>query len=443
MASSQDLVLPTGSPQVAGGPAVAAPPVHDQPAPAVDPADEWHDWAQQTFGADRPRVEAATRAAKSALAAGASAEDAAAAAHDAAWQVWARQRFGSDPQSVEAAVRAAKAAQAAGRGAEEVAAAADAAVEDRFSESWRTWAAAVFPGDETKARVAALEAVAAAQRGASSDEAAVAGKRAAEHLAPLVSRTHPFQEQGAGITLEPTEPNSIERNQRPASRSETSRSPSSDDRGDGVHSSLGVYEYLLQDKSELSQRAVRLIDDLQLSRRPRMIAFCGRRHPGPHSKRGKAAITLFALAWMVIVATHVSAVRSIDGPITPVPFAQALLVSVAVVGLATVVYFWYVATTRYTLAGARLTVESGLLARNAPSYELYRVTNVSVHQSLPNRLTGDGTLLFKYSPPESGQSEVIAVTGLQPYADLESTRKQLMDLCFALRSSPVIQRYMY
>jgi hypothetical protein len=104
------------------------------------------------------------------------------------WSEWAQERFGGDPARVEAAAKAAKAALAAGANAEQAAATAGAAADEVLGDSWRAWAQATFPGDERKARAAASAALEAARTGVTAEQAVSAGTTAAEDVP---SRTPP------------------------------------------------------------------------------------------------------------------------------------------------------------------------------------------------------------------------------------------------------------
>ncbi|MGN6872019.1 MAG: PH domain-containing protein [Solirubrobacteraceae bacterium] len=337
------------------------------PAATAHLIERWTAWAQNTFGPDAARTDEAVKAALAALAGGATPQQAAAMARDAAWKVWAAQRFEGDPVRAAAAGEAIRAARASGADAAHIVAAADAAAR------------------------------------------AVQGNGAqTSHERSHQQAVHPSRAGDASRTR-------------------------------------GAYEYLIKDKSELSQQALALIDRLEMTHRPRVVAFLGRRATGPYSRSAKVVTRLLLLAllvWILIVATHVEAVRKIDGPVTPAPIGSALVVSLVLGLLCVGTYLLHAATTRYTLARGRLTVESGLLARNRRSLELYRVTNVALHRSMMNRITGDGSLVLTYTGPDSSASERIPVTGLQGIRDLRVTGSQLEDLAFTLRSNAVIQRFM-
>ena len=199
---------------------------------------------------------------------------------------------------------------------------------------------------------------------------------------------------------------------------------------------LGVYEYLLQDNSVLSRKAVALIERLKVSGYPRFTAFFGRRSPQKLHKGVKLLIALLIVFWAAVVATHISWVAAHDGPdIYPVAASKAILVSVILIGVPFLVYLIREVTTKYTIARGRLTVDKMLFTRHARTTELWRVKLIETHQSIPNRLTGDGTLIFTLNDDKTK----ILVTGLAGFSELEKLRIQLMDLIFALRANPMIK----
>ena len=199
---------------------------------------------------------------------------------------------------------------------------------------------------------------------------------------------------------------------------------------------LGVYEYLLQDNSSLARQAVALIERINVSRYPRFTAFFGRRSHQKLHKGVKALIVLLVIFWVAVVATHISWVAAHDGPdIYPVAASTAILVSVILVGVPFLVYLLRSVTTKYTIARGRLTVEKMLFAQDAKSTELWRFKQVEIHRSIPNLLTGDGTLIFTLNDDKTK----ILVTGLATHSQLERIRVQLMDLILALRANPMIK----
>lgn len=199
---------------------------------------------------------------------------------------------------------------------------------------------------------------------------------------------------------------------------------------------LGVYEYLRQDNSVLSNKAVSLIDKLQVSRYPRLTAFFGRRSHQKLHKGVKLLIVLIILFWVAAAATHISSVAAHDGPdIYPVSVSKTILVSAILIGVPFLVYLIREATTKYTIARGRLTLDKMLFTRDTRTTELWRVKLIETHQSIPNRLTGDGTLIFTLNDDKTK----ILVTGLASYSELEKMRVQMMDLIFALRANPMIK----
>lgn len=198
--------------------------------------------------------------------------------------------------------------------------------------------------------------------------------------------------------------------------------------------SLGVYEFLLQDKSDLSRKAVALMNELQLTGHPRLIAFFGRRSTAPVPKRAKLLVAVCFLALALIPIGYVPTVRQHDGFVTP---GLVMVVGLGVVGCVTLWYLVLCASTRYSLARARLTIERGVLSRNAQTTELWRVSKVELHQSILNRLTGDGTLVL--TAQDANKPLVILLTGIQRISELRQTRERLLNLVFALRSNPMIK----
>ena len=199
---------------------------------------------------------------------------------------------------------------------------------------------------------------------------------------------------------------------------------------------LGVYEYLLQENSVLSRKAVALIERLKVSGYPRFTAFFGRRSPQKLHKGVKLLIALLIIFWAAVVATHISWVAAHDGPdIYPIAVSKAILASVILIGVPFLVYLLREVTTKYTIARGRLTVDKMLFTRHARTTELWRVKLIETHQSIPNRLTGDGTLIFTLNDDKTK----ILVTGVAGYSELEKMRVQLMDLIFALRANPMIK----
>jgi len=168
----------------------------------------------------------------------------------------------------------------------------------------------------------------------------------------------------------------------------------------------GVYEFLLRDESSISKQTVALIDELQRSVRPRVIAYFGRR---------------------------------------PVRNLLSLVLLFGFVNLLRVM------TTNITLARGRLQIERGILSRRLISLELWRVRNLELDRSLFNRMTGDGTLVFtafpEAVPGHGGRRELrktanlshLEVSGFAHGDDLKTTFQKLLNLTFLLRANPVVK----
>jgi pSer/pThr/pTyr-binding forkhead associated (FHA) protein len=105
--------------------------------PSLDP---WVSWIQQTFAGHPSAIKAATDAATAAIARGANtdeianaaqaaANEAAAAESASAWTAWAQQSYGGDPRRIQAATEAALSAIARGANTDQASAAARAAAD--------------------------------------------------------------------------------------------------------------------------------------------------------------------------------------------------------------------------------------------------------------------------------------------------------------------------
>ena len=203
--------------------------------------------------------------------------------------------------------------------------------------------------------------------------------------------------------------------------------------------SLGVYEFLLRDQSPLSQDAVNLMKRLHMSSRPRFTAYLGRRQKRPLRS---VAVGFFAVVWLAIVVSIVVGIPPVHSALVKAsPFLHSIRLSTLIIPLVALgimvlgVSCVRIATTKYTIAKGRVQIETGLLARSARNLELWRVERVDLHKSLPNRLTGDGTLVFTVR----GEPKPILLTGLARGRALEEIRQQLMNLVFALRSNQMVK----
>lgn len=107
-------------------------------APVTESAQAWVSWAEQTWPGQPGLIQPAVDAARSAIARGAGSDEAAAAAYAAAeavataesrraWQAWAAQAYAGDPRRIQAAAEAALSALALGATSDQATAAARAA----------------------------------------------------------------------------------------------------------------------------------------------------------------------------------------------------------------------------------------------------------------------------------------------------------------------------
>lgn len=100
---------------------------------------------------------------------------------------------------------------------------------------------------------------------------------------------------------------------------------------------------------------------------------------------------LGAAVQMAICAGLFAVLRRYWPTLSPIILAIPL---VAVLGLATLTWL-KTATTSYHFAKNRLTWRNGVLSRSAESLELYRVADVTMRQSLFQRLFGVGRIVIR------------------------------------------------
>jgi hypothetical protein len=177
----------------------------------------------------------------------------------------------------------------------------------------------------------------------------------------------------------------------------------------------GVYEYLQQDGSALSQQTIALMAALEIEVRPRFPAYVG------HSLRG--------------------IIRSIF----------VVLLSVASAGLFPLIGYIRVRCTRVRIAQGRLQIEKGVFSKHLRNVDFWRVLNIELERTFINRMTGDGTLVLMLSPTaiadkrrrrrgkHPGSEQFVDVTGLAKGSRLEDIYQQLLSLTFLLRGNPLIK----
>jgi hypothetical protein len=90
-------------------------------------------------------------------------------------------------------------------------------------------------------------------------------------------------------------------------------------------------------------------------------------------------------------------------------------------------------TTRITFDKGRLRISQGIFRREEINRELYRTEDIALHQTLGNRLTGDGDLILKIGsgrePPQK-----LHLLGLTGITQLRQVADQLRNLVLLLRT---------
>jgi uncharacterized membrane protein YdbT with pleckstrin-like domain len=133
----------------------------------------------------------------------------------------------------------------------------------------------------------------------------------------------------------------------------------------------------------------------------------------------------------------------LHGPLFPHPSAQnpgsmvpGVLVVLAV-GLLfnALIIVLRIKTTKYTLDKGRLHISKGIFSKNQENVELYRVEGIYLHQTLFNRVTGDGSLILHVQSGH-GEKETIKLLGLAPIHQLREIFDELRNLVALLRSGP-------
>lgn len=82
-------------------------------------------------------------------------------------------------------------------------------------------------------------------------------------------------------------------------------------------------------------------------------------------------------------------------------------------------------TTTYVLTNRRLNVTSGLLGKKGESLELFRVKDVSVKKSLPQRTRGRGDLIVRSTDPSTPELKLESVP--DPDGVAETVRRLVED----------------
>jgi len=127
-----------------------------------------------------------------------------------------------------------------------------------------------------------------------------------------------------------------------------------------------------------------------------------------------------------------------------------VLFSILTVGLFPLIGYIRVRCTKIRVAQGRIQIEKGVFRKRRKNYDIWRILNIELEQSLVNRWTGDGTLALILSPlasadrrhrgkKHSGAEQFVDVIGLAHGDDLEPTYQKLLSLTFDLRGNPVVK----
>ena len=240
------------------------------------------------------------------------------------------------------------------------------------------------------------------------------------------------------------------------------------------HSEGGaVFETLLSDPSETAQRAVKLIRELDMDKRPRMAPYLF-----PKFLDFLIAFTaLYVAAYVTVIAPRTtslplmtaeqrykttqptaaqieSSIREND-EITASQFSPqrqsnnlwAERMEIRALGFGAVLLCclllfnaWLVSRRRFTFDEGRLVILTGFI-RNRQTIELYRVVGVSVKETLLTKLTGDAYLIIEHKDDNKQQYEHLL--GLAKYDRLVEIQDQLRNLVGMLRSIPWIKGIIY
>jgi membrane protein YdbS with pleckstrin-like domain len=209
----------------------------------------------------------------------------------------------------------------------------------------------------------------------------------------------------------------------------------------GPDNEFGVYEFLLQDKTPLSQQTVELMSSLHISRRASVIARAGKSLP-------RLLLLVGIVVALIVGGPHLSTALRIDNVSSNPPSRSTwVIVAVAVCLAALLIMVARALTTHYTLARGRLQIEKGLFRRHVTNLELWRIQTIELEQSVLNRLTGDGTLRFTIHRDmtaiprsrTSRENKPLSVTGLAKGKELDDLFQQLLNLVFLLRSNPAVK----
>jgi tetratricopeptide (TPR) repeat protein len=187
----------------------------------------------------------------------------------------------------------------------------------------------------------------------------------------------------------------------------------------------GAYDFLRDDPSRRAQNTLAVIDALRIKGHPSVSAYLSSFIPG---------IFGFILLIAFAIALSLLSTGALDKNIT--------LVVVVILGLSAIwglfamfkslVRYLQVVTTEYKIDQGRLQITKGIFGKETITYELLRVHNIEFKQSFANRLTGDGTLIFRIE----NEPEPLVIKGLVKGKKLQEIYQQFLNLVALLRLNP-------
>jgi membrane protein YdbS with pleckstrin-like domain len=185
---------------------------------------------------------------------------------------------------------------------------------------------------------------------------------------------------------------------------------------------FGFYAALKGDTSPISKNAVALIDQLQMTKRPKMSDSPG----------ALLLLVVFLPIFFVTFIVTASVMRNMPD--------QAFVLPVIGVGIYVVliVHVLLRRATRYELREGFLKITQGILHKQTVTYELFRVTGVGVDRAPMQRLFGSGTLILNVEEPGGAVKEVRLI-GLARGRDLLRLQDDLRNLAQLLRQNPLIK----
>jgi tetratricopeptide (TPR) repeat protein len=235
---------------------------------------------------------------------------------------------------------------------------------------------------------------------------------------------------------------------------------------------LGVYEYLKQDPTALSQQSVRLIESLRMDRRLRAAAFideavaitigalvllaalsfaiygftrlngAGTVVRGPEPASPRPIVSAQSLKPLPLGSNVRIVLPGGPGPGPSAPLANPAAPFAFVAGVIAVLWLLTLGVLAAKIRGVRARFEDGriyctrgIFRKDLTTTDLWLVSNITLNRSLWNRMTGDGELRFYGSAGKTLQR----LKGLAREPELDDIYQRLQDLKFALRANPVVK----